>query len=57
MNRSLIVDERYEEHRQAVHKEKLESIKPAIDNKSPPTFSHLESRQKQRQIKNGSLLL
>ena len=52
-HRELIQDKRYEEYRQKVHEQKVTSMRPAIDNKSPPTFSHLDSRRKKYQMQRG----
>ena len=53
MHRALIVDQHYEDYRQKIHTQKLDNIKHAVDTKSPPTFSHLDSRGKQNQTAQG----
>ena len=53
-HRELIVDKRYEEYRQKVHVDKLQNMKPAIDNSSPATYSHLSTQRKRLVLESGN---
>jgi hypothetical protein len=48
----MIVDKKYEEHRDKVLAAKVASMKPAIDNQEPPHYSHLRTRSKAQTMKN-----
>lgn len=55
MDRGHIRDKRYEAYSQELHLKKVAEMKPAIDNKSPPTFPHLDNRSKSRQMESERL--
>jgi hypothetical protein len=53
-HRAHIRDKDYEEYSMQVHKKKIKNMKPAIDNKEPLTFSHLQSQRKRIQMESGT---
>lgn len=55
MHRAIYPDERYDAYRQKLHVEKVKNMKANIDNSSPPTYSHLESRRKQIELEKQRL--
>jgi hypothetical protein len=42
---------------QEIHKEKLRNIKPSLDLRAPPIFSHLEHKSKRERLLEGKLML
>ena len=44
------LDERWVKHCQQLHRTRLKQMKPAIDNKPPPTYVHLAEKLKKRQL-------
>jgi len=55
MDRAIYPDKRYDAYRQELHVNKVRNIKPTVDNSSPPTYSHLESRRKQIELEKQRL--
>lgn len=55
MDRAIYPDKRYDAYRQELHVKKVKSMKATVDNKSPPTYSHLESRRKQIELEKQRL--
>lgn len=48
-----ITQARHVKYCQDLHKRRLQSIKPSIDNKAPRKFKHLKRNLKKEQVEEG----
>ncbi len=54
-DRTVHVDKRYDGYRQEVHLKKVQSMRPAINNAEPKSYSHLTSQRKRIQNESGTV--
>ena len=45
-----VLDDKWVQHCQGLHRRKLKEMRPAIDNKAPPRYIHLEHNLKKQQM-------